>query len=53
MTSKPREEETLVFLDFTDKLPSDILKSKVFFRVANLDTPNPLVQVNDLIFKGK
>ncbi|XP_066256711.1 uncharacterized protein [Euwallacea similis] len=45
-------EEQLIFLDFNDKLPSELLKNKVFLRVANLEEKNPLIQVNDLIFKG-
>lgn len=47
------EESTYVYLDFNEKLTSNIFASKLFLRVANLHKPNPLVQINDLIFKGK
>jgi hypothetical protein len=42
-----------IYLDFNEKLTSNIFANKMFLRVANLHKPNPLVQVNDLLFKGK
>ncbi|XP_066139038.1 general transcription factor 3C polypeptide 6 [Euwallacea fornicatus] len=51
-TTEDDIEEQLIFLDFNDKLPSELLNNKIFLRVANLEEKNPLVQVNDLIFKG-
>ncbi|KAH0807312.1 hypothetical protein GEV33_015477 [Tenebrio molitor] len=41
-----------IYLDFNEKLTSNIFANKMFLRVANLHKPNPLVQVNDLLFKG-
>ncbi|CAG9764343.1 unnamed protein product [Ceutorhynchus assimilis] len=46
------EKDKLVFLDFNDKLSNEIIKDKVFIRIANLEDKNPLVQVNDIIFEG-
>ncbi|XP_044261852.1 uncharacterized protein LOC123009537 [Tribolium madens] len=41
-----------VYLEFNEKLTSNIFANKMFLRIANLHKPNPLVQINDLLFKG-
>lgn len=41
-----------IYLDFNGKLSSDVFQNEVFFRIANLHKKNPLVQVNDTLFKG-
>ncbi|XP_060524531.1 uncharacterized protein LOC132700949 [Cylas formicarius] len=47
------ENGTYIFLDFNGKLPSESLEEKTFLRIANLHKEHPLIQVNDLVFKGK
>lgn len=51
-TSKQALMETAVYLDFSEKIPPEMLDHKVFIRIANLKNKNPLVQINDMIFKG-
>ncbi|KAL3277346.1 hypothetical protein HHI36_012697 [Cryptolaemus montrouzieri] len=46
-------DEVFLFVDFGKRVRDDIFFNKVFFRIANLETENPLVQVNDLLFKGE
>ncbi|CAH1954682.1 unnamed protein product [Acanthoscelides obtectus] len=45
-------KEKYVYLDFNGKIDGDVLKKQFFFCMANLDKTNPLVQVNDFLFKG-
>lgn len=52
MDNSDEEESCYVYLDFNEKLASNIFANKMFFRIANLHKPNPLVQINDLLFKG-
>lgn len=46
------EKGAYLLLDFNGKLTTDIFKEKVFIKVINLEKKNPLVQINDLTFKG-
>ncbi|RZC39125.1 TFIIIC sub6 domain containing protein [Asbolus verrucosus] len=46
------EDCSYVYLEFNEKLTPSIFANKMFLRVANLHKPNPLVQINDLVFKG-
>ncbi|XP_030752015.1 uncharacterized protein LOC115879363 isoform X2 [Sitophilus oryzae] len=52
MDPEANKKEIFVYLDFDGKLPTEFLKSKMFIRIADLQTKNPLVQVNDMVFKG-
>lgn len=42
-----------IYLDFNEKLAPNIFTKRIFLRVANLHKPNPLIQLNDLLFKGE
>ncbi|KAJ8968836.1 hypothetical protein NQ317_005304 [Molorchus minor] len=44
--------EKYAFLDFNGTLSSDVFDKEFYFRIANLHKNNPLVQVNDNVFKG-
>ncbi|KAF7268895.1 hypothetical protein GWI33_017997 [Rhynchophorus ferrugineus] len=44
--------EKLLYFDFNDKIPKEFLQNKMFIRIVDLKTPNPLVQINDMVFKG-
>lgn len=46
------EEKAIIYLDFGGKLTSDTFDKDVFIRIANLHKKNPLVQVNDGVYKG-
>lgn len=46
------EEKAIIYLDFGGKLTSDTFDKDVFIRIANLHKNNPLVQVNDGVYKG-
>ncbi|XP_018573635.1 uncharacterized protein LOC108912740 [Anoplophora glabripennis] len=41
-----------IYLDFNGKLSSDVFQNEVFLRIANLHKKDPLIQVNDTLFKG-
>ncbi|CAG9822912.1 unnamed protein product [Phaedon cochleariae] len=45
-------DEYFIYLDFNGKLSLDSFKKEVFIRIANLHTSNPIVQVNDSVFRG-
>lgn len=45
-------KETLVYLEFGDKMKDYIFDQKIFFRMAELEG-TPLIQLNNHIFKGK
>nr|CAH7726889.1 unnamed protein product [Callosobruchus chinensis] len=49
--SGPSATEKFVYLDFNGKIEKDVLDKQFFFSMANLHKPNPLVQVNDHLFK--
>nr|CAI5822272.1 unnamed protein product [Callosobruchus analis] len=48
----PPTTEKFVYLDFNGKIDDDVLNKEFFFSMANLHKQNPLVQVNDYLFKG-
>ncbi|EEZ97248.2 uncharacterized protein LOC103314470 [Tribolium castaneum] len=50
--SNSDDDYSYIYLDFNEKLTSNIFANKMFLRIANLHKPNPLVQINDLVFKG-
>ncbi|CAH0552586.1 unnamed protein product [Brassicogethes aeneus] len=41
-----------ILLDFNGKLQPEVFNNKIFIKIINLDKKNPLVQINDLTFKG-
>lgn len=48
------EEEFLVFLDFQSKIKSETLeKRNLQIKMIGFDTDEPIVQVNNKIFRGK
>lgn len=51
-TGNGDKKNNYIYLDFNGKLSSDTFQNEVFLRIANLHKQNPLVQVNDTLFKG-
>lgn len=47
-----RSTENLIYLDFNDKIPKEFLQDKMFIRIVDLKSQNPLIQINDMVFKG-
>ncbi|XP_018331347.1 uncharacterized protein LOC108741156 [Agrilus planipennis] len=48
------EKEIYLFLDFKGVLPPTTFKrNKMFFKMINLDSDTPLVQLDDVLYKGK
>ncbi|KAK9884730.1 hypothetical protein WA026_007575 [Henosepilachna vigintioctopunctata] len=46
-------EEIYLYVDFNQKIRDDVFHNKVFFRLANIESENPLIQLNDHLFKGE
>lgn len=46
------EKDVYIYLDFAKEIDDNIFDNEFFFRIANLDTPTPLVQLNESLFKG-
>lgn len=50
--SNANENELYLFLDFGANIKSDMFEAPIHLQIANLHKENPLVQLNDRLFKG-
>lgn len=47
------EKDIYLYLDFAGHVKQDVLAEPVHLQIANLDKENPLVQLNERVFKGE
>lgn len=47
------EQEYYLYLDFGEEVNNDVFGEPVHLRIENLLKENPLVQLNERVFKGK
>lgn len=45
-------KESFIYLDFNGKLVNSLVNEKFYLKIANLHKNKPLVQINDVLFKG-
>lgn len=51
--SNLNENGLYLYLDFSGKVKNDVFDEPFHLQIANLHKENPLVQLNERVFKGK
>lgn len=53
MAENIKDDNIYLYLDFGGNLKDDIFEEPINLQIANLHKENPLVQLNERVFKGK